>query len=161
MANTHGPETEWVAETDASAVAPGDRIRLTDRQDSYEFYVDAMNEADGGVWFSSERRSFYWTPGQKLQIRRPVVVLPTSAGSVIRWRNEVGGDHLLVLDDSGNWGSRGYEVGASAIKKFTVVSRPGFEVAEEVLKAIQRIRVLGRAGQKALEVVAQRYGVDL
>jgi len=161
MADTHGPEMEWVTETDASTVKVGELVRLTDGQEVHAFHVDTANKSDGGVWFTSARHSFYCAGGRQFEVYRPVVVLPTSAGSVIRWTREGGGDHLIVLDDKGRWGSYDYAVDASKIKKFKVVSRPGFEVAEEVLKAVRDEFKSERNHRQDLAVVAARYGVDL
>jgi len=160
MADTNGPETEWVTETDKSAVNLGDLIRITDGQEVHIFHLDNVSWGEEGWVFRSATHSFRRKFGDSFEVNRPVVVLPTSAGSVIRWSNEVGGDHLLVLDDSGSWGSWGFEVPASKIKKFKVVSRPGFEVAREVLQAIRTERLSGYSAPNAVSAVSRRYGVD-
>ena len=78
-------DVEWVEESNWDTVEEGDRVKLKDDGDIYEFTVlDTEFEPDKGfygIWLRDRKETFFYcSEGYSLFVERPVVELPTEDG---------------------------------------------------------------------------------
>jgi len=94
-------DVEWVEESNWDTVEEGDRVKLKDDGDIYEFTVlDTEFEPDKGfygIWLRDRKETFFYcSEGYTLFVERPVVELPTEPGLYI---SDKGGIYRFLEDD--------------------------------------------------------------